>query len=50
MFPRSDLYYTDPARRLITTGQDLDDVDRHLDRDLLSDTQSHGLGIYRRGL
>ena len=43
MFPGLDLYYTVPAQRLITAGQDLDDLDRDisdlsdlsdLDRDL----------------
>ena len=30
MFPGLDLYYTVPAQRLITAGQDLDDLDHDL--------------------
>ena len=29
-FPGLDLYCTDPARHLLTAGQDLDDLDRDL--------------------
>ena len=30
MFPRLDLYCTDPAQPLTTAGEDLDDLDRDL--------------------
>ena len=30
MLPRLDLYYTDPAQRLTTTGEELDDLDHDL--------------------
>ena len=34
MFPGLDRHYTDLAQHIITAGQDLDDLDRHLDRDI----------------
>ena len=30
MFPRMDLYYTDPAQYLTTVGEELDDLDHDL--------------------